>query len=306
MQSTESSGPGDHFLFEANSMSLPELTESDVWADVHDSGCAVSGEGDSSENMDDGGVDLFGNMDGEFVEDMDHMSNGEIVEHVESSSSEHIAPSSSENVESSSFEHVESSSFEHVESSSFEHVESSSPEHVESSSPEYVESSSSEYIESSTLSCPSTSSYASTLMSRQNYKGVTSTGIAKKHKKQITTIEIEMQRTSIDDMKYLTHLGIKYNTEGEIVQMYEAGVGKIHRVYDPDELYFDKRTTITRTLTPSELIASKNEFKRMQKNRDDATKHRGAISAKMAMLYAQIAELKDENQKLRASTGMAM
>ena len=302
-------------------MSPTELRESQVWADVHGSEHAVSGGGDSFENMDDGGVDLFGNMDSEFVEDMDHTSNGEMVgdvessysEHVGSSSSEHVESSYSGHVESSSSEHVESSSPEHVESPSLEHVESPSPEYVESSSPEHVESSSSEYesstlehIQSSSLSCPSTSSYASTLMSRQNYKGVTSTGIAKKHKKQITTIEIDMQRTSIDDMKHLTNLSVKYNTEGDIVQMYEAGVGKIHRVYDPDELYFDKRTTITRTLTPSELIASKNEFKRMQKNRDDATKHRGAISAKMAMLYAKIAELEDIRQKYQVLTGLSM
>ena len=315
MQSAESSEIGDTFLYEANSMSHTELTDSDVWADV---------QGD--ENLDDGGVDLFGNMDTSEVDSLGNMdelggdvfmdtetgvfentecvSNDDTVEHVESSSLENVESSSPKNVESYSLENVESSSLENVKSPSPENVESSSPENVESSSPENVKSSSPEHV--------SLSSYAATLMSKKNYKGVMSPGIAKKsivankHKQNITIDDTMMESVSIEDMKNLTNLDIKYNASGEIIQMYEGCVGKIYRVYDPEELYFDKRTGDTRTLTAAELCASRKTFKRVEKNRDDAKNHRGTYNAKMAVLFARIAVLEDENQKLRASTGLAM
>ena len=245
MQSDQFSPPivFDGFLLDEN------VRESDVWADMH------------GDDMDDGGVDLFGNMDCAVGEDMGYMSSDETVQHLESSSPGNI----------------ESSSPKYFELSSPKYFEASSPKYFEASSPKCIQASSLEHVEVSAPKQLATSSYALTLMLKQNYKGVASAGITKnstiaknfvtpsKRNAQIKAKEIPMQRLSADHMMQLKQLDIKYNTSGEIVQMYKSGVGKIYRIYDPDELYFDKRTGETRTLTTSELAASSEEFKRVEK-----------------------------------------
>ena len=302
----------DSFLLDENPR------ESDVWADVH------------GEDMEDGGVDLFGNMDdvvGEAGENMDYMSSEGAVEHfkpsspanLELSSPGNFELSSPENFELSSPEHLEASASELLEASTSELLEASTSEHLEDSSPEYMmQASSSENSQASPPKQVTTYSYASTLMSTKNYKGVVSTAVTKKStiaknfvvsRKPNTSIEatgLPTQRMSIDCMKQLKHLDIKYNTSGEIIQMYKGGVGKIYRIYDPDELYFDKKTGDTRTLTASELIASSEEFKRVEKNRMDARNNRASYNIKTAALHARIQELEDIRKKYQDLTGLSM
>ena len=130
--------------------------------------------------------------------------------------------------------------------------------------------------------------------------------VANKHKENITTEDTMMESVSIEDMKNLTNLDTKYNASGEIVQMYEGCMGKIYRVYDPEKLYFDKRTGATRTLTAAELCATRREYTRIEKNRNDSRNHRGAHNAKLAVLVARNKELEDIVKKYQDLTGLTM
>ena len=77
-------------------------------------------------------------------------------------------------------------------------------------------------------------------------------------------------------------------------------------MYDPDELYLDQRTGATRTLTAAELCASRREYTRAEKNRNDSRNHRGDYKAKTAVLCARIAELEDIVKKYQDLTGLTM
>ena len=320
MQSVESSGISDNFPYESNSMSYTQLITSNVWADVHgdenvdDGGVDLDGsmdtpEFDSFENMDDMGDDVFVDTETEVFENMECVSNDETVEHVESSSLKNVESTSPENIESTSPENVESSSPENVESTSPENIESTSPENVESSSPEHVSTFSYAASLGSTWQPHPTAPLA---MSKKNYKGVMSAGIKKKsivtnkHTEHVTTDETMEERVSIADMKNLQSLGMKYDASGEKVKMYEGVVGKTQRVYDPDELYLDQRTDITRTLTAAELCTSRRMYTSAEKNRNDSRNHRGDYKAKTAVLCARIAELEDIVKKYQDLTGLTM